>query len=181
MRVKGSRRNKAQVVEHIQQTLATSCGFVLTNYRGMTVAEITALRQKLREQGAEYHVAKNTLLARALGSDAARLGSLLEGPTAIAILREDAVPGTKALLDYFRELRKPEVIVKGAFIEGRVLDADGVVALSKLPPRPVILGQVLGTIQAPLNNFAGTLHGVLSEFARTLQALVDQRQSQTAA
>lgn len=181
MRVKGSRRSKPQVVEHLQQALATSSGLVLTNYRGMTVAEITALRRKLKEHDAEYHVVKNTLLARAIGPVAADLSGLLEGPTAVAILRGDVVPGTRALLDYFRDLRKPEVVVKGAYIEGRRLEAEDVIALSKLPPRPVILGQVLGTIQAPLTNFAGTLHGVLSEFARTLQALADQRQSQTAA
>jgi len=180
MPAKGSRRSKKEVVAHLQDLLAKASGVVLTNYRGMTVAEISALRAKLRETGSEYHVTKNTLLTRALGPDAEQLSGLLTGPTAIAVLGEDPVAPVKALHEYFRDLRKPEVTIKGGYIGGRVLDTESVVALSKLPPKPVIQGQVVGTLQAPLTNFMGTLHGVLSEFIRTLQALADKRQAETA-
>lgn len=153
---------------------------MLTNYRGLDVAEITALRGKLREAGAEYHVVKNTLFRRAFGDPPAELLALLTGPTALALCHQDPVAPSKALLAFLRDLRKSDVTVKGAYVDGRVLNADQVVALSKLPPKPIILGQVVGTIQGPLSGFVGTLHGALSEFARTLQALADQRQSQAA-
>ena len=172
---------KTAAVEELKGALARSQGLVLTNYRGLTVAEITELRKRLREVGAEYHVTKNTLLIRAFGDMPDALKDLLQGPTAIAFCHGDPVAVSKALFGFLRDLRKPEVSVKGAYLEGRVFSAEEVVALSKLPPRPVILGQVLGTIQAPLSNFVGTLHGVLSEFARTLQARADQLQGQTAA
>ena len=86
----------------------------------------------------------------------------------------------KALLDYFRELRRDEFVVKGGYMGGRIFSAADVTALSKVPPRPVVLAQALGTIQAPLNNFAGTMNGILGEFARTLQALSDKRQAEGA-
>lgn len=180
MRVKGSRRNKPEVVAHLKELFASAGGVLLTNYRGMTVAEITGLRKKLREFGCEYHVAKNTLVARALGDAASQMSHLLTGPTAIAVLHDDIGGPTKAMLDYFRDLRKPDVTIKGAWFGGRVYDAEGVVALSKLPPKPVIQGQVAGTLQAPLTNFVGVLNGALSEFVRTLQALADKQQAAVA-
>lgn len=180
MPVRSPRADKVQAVEDIQEALGRANGFLLTNYRGLNVAEITTLRGKLREAGAEYHVVKNTLFVRALGEIPDDLRGLLVGPTAVAICMDDSVAPSKALFTFLRDLRKPDVTVKGGYVDGRVLSADDVVALSKLPPKHVILGQVVGTIQAPLTNFAGTLHGVLSEFARTLQALADQRQGQAA-
>ena len=133
------------------------------------------------EVGGEYHVVKNTLFRRALGSEITpALDAVLTGPTAIAFARQDAVATTKALLDFLRELRKPDVAVKAGYVDGRLYTPDQVVELSKIPPREVVLSQALGTIQAPLSNFVGTLNGVLSEFARTLQAVVDKRQAEAA-
>jgi large subunit ribosomal protein L10 len=106
------------------------------------------------------------------------LEKLLAGPTAIAFAREDIVTTTKSLMDYFRELRRPEITVKGGFVEGKVYSPDQVTALSKIPPRPIVLGQAVGTLQAPLSNFVGTMNGILSEFARTLQALSEKRQGE---
>ncbi len=179
--MKGPRPKKVAVVAELREALGHSKGVLLTNYRGLTVAEITSLRRKLREVGAEYHVTKNTLLVRAFGEVPPGLEAYLQGPTAIAVCRNDPVPAAKVLLDSFRDLRKPDVTVKAGYVDGRVLDGDQVVALSKLPPRTVILGQAVGTIQAPLSNFVGTLSGVLSEFVRTLQAQVDKLQGQPAA
>ncbi len=179
MYTKDPRPEKVEKVAQIAAHLSQCGGVILTNHRGLTVHEITQLRSALRDSGAEYHVVKNTLLRRALGETPDSLAALLHGPTAIAICHQSPIEPAKALIGYFRELRKPEVVIKGAWIGGTVYDVEQVTALSKLPPRPVILGQVLGTIQAPLTNLAGTLNGVLSEFARTLQALADQRSSQT--
>ncbi len=182
MRTKGPRSDKVETVGELTEVFGRSTGAILTDYRGMTVAEISALRGKLRPAGGEYHVVKNTLFRRALGDSLTpELESLLNGPTAIAFANEDVVTTTKALLDYFRDLRKADVKVKGGYMDGRVLSPDQVTALSKVPPRQVVLGQTVGTIQAPLSNFVFTLNGILSEFVRTLQAAADKRQAEGAA
>lgn len=177
MRKKAPRADKVAVVGGMEELLAQSKGLIFTEYRGLTVAEITNLRRKLRESGGEYHVVKNTLFRRALGDQVTpEIEALLCGPTAVAFATEDAVATSKALLDFLKEIRnKPEVLVKGGLVDGRLYSVEQVTALSKIPPRQVVLGQALGTLQAPLSNFAGTLHGVLSEFARTLQAVIDKQ------
>lgn len=178
MRTKEPRADKVATVEEIRETFNAAKATLLTEYRGLTVSEITSLRRKLRETGGEYHVVKNTLFRRAIGDALSpELDALLVGPTAIAVANDDPVATTKALLDFLRELRKPEVAVKGGYLDGRVLKPEEVVALSKIPPRPVVLGQALGTLQGPLTGFAGTMQGILSEFARTLQARCEQLQA----
>jgi len=177
-RTKAPRADKVETVQDLQALLGRTQGAIVTEYRGMTVSEITELRKRLRANGGEYHVVKNTLLKRAIGSELTpELEKLLSGPTAIAFATQDTVDTTKALLGYLRELRKPEVKVTGGYVDKRVYSADQVTALSKLPPREQILGQALGTMQGPLSGFVGTLHGVLSEFARTMQALADKQQA----
>jgi large subunit ribosomal protein L10 len=177
-RIKAPRADKVGVVSELEEVFKRSQAAIVTEYRGMTVSQITALRRRLRPVGGEYHVVKNTLFRRALGDQLTpELENLLKGPTAIAFAIEDPVVTTKALLDYFRELRRDDVIVKGGYVGGRVYTPAQVTALSRIPPREVVLSQALGTLQAPLSNFAGTMQGVLSEFARTLQALADQRQT----
>jgi large subunit ribosomal protein L10 len=163
---------KVEVVAEIGTLLEQSTGTILTDYRGLTVAEITELRRRLREQKAEYHVVKNTLFRRAIG-DGAGLDSYLQGPTAVAFALEDPVGPAKILLDFIREKRK--AAVKGGYIDGRVFDLDQVTALSKLPPRPVLLSQVVGTIQSPISGLVYTLQGVISNFVYTLQAIADQK------
>ncbi len=179
MRRSSPRADKVEAVAELRASLEKAAGVIFTNYRGLTVSEITTLRRALRPVGGQYHVVKNTLMLRALGDNAPdELASLLKGPTAVAIALDDPVAASKALLTFLRDLRKPEVAVKGGYVDGRVFDPDGITALSKAPPKQVLQGQVVGTLQAPLTNFAGTLNGVLGEFARTLQALADQRQAQ---
>ncbi len=181
MRTKGPRADKVGVVGELTDVFGGAKAAVLTHYRGLKVSEITALRRALRETGGEYHVVKNTLFRRAAGGKLnPELEELLKGPTAIAFAMEDPVSTTKALLDFFRKLRKQDVLVKGAYLEGKILSVEQVTALSKIPPRPVVLSQTLGTIQAPLSNFAGTMSGVLSEFARTMQALCEHKGAEAA-
>jgi len=181
MRRRGPRADKVATVEEMQASLARSNGIIFTNYRGLTVGEITALRRALRPIGGEFRVVKNTLFRRAIGDDVpTELQALLSGPTAVAVSTDDPVLTSKALLAFLRDLRKPDVAVKGAYVDGRMFSPEDVVALSKVPPKAVVQGQALGTLQAPLSNFVGTLQGVMSEFTRTLQALADQRQAQAA-
>jgi large subunit ribosomal protein L10 len=177
-RVKGPRSDKVEVVGDLNAILLKSQALIMTNYRGLTVSQITQLRRRLREVGGEYHVVKNTLFKRVLGAECtAEMERVLIGPTAIVFAREDPVAVTKALLDFLRELRREDINVKGGYIDGRVLKPDQVTALSKLPPKEMIRAQALGAIQGPLNEFAGTLNNVLGELVRTLQALADKQQA----
>jgi len=181
MRTKGPRADKVETVGELREIFERASGAILTEYRGLTVAEITTLRSRLRESGGEYHVIKNTLFKRAVGDRLTpEFDRMLSGPTAIAFAQEDVVALTKTLLDFLRDLRRPDILVKGGYVEGRVYTPEQVTALSKVPPREVVLGQAVGTLQAPLSNFVGTLNGILSEFARTLQALADKRQGKGA-
>jgi len=164
---------KEQVIQELADLVGRSKGAILTDYRGFTVSEITELRKRLREHGAEYHVVKNTLFKRAIQEDGDSLAPYLEGPTAIAFALEDPVAPAKALLDFIREKRKGTV--KAGFIEGQVYTEPQVDALSKLPPRDLMIAQAIGGIQAPLSNFVGTLNGILGEFVRTLQAIADKQ------
>ena len=180
-RTKAPRADKVGLVVELQDMFDRSQAAIVTEYRGMTVSQITELRKRLRKVGGEYHVVKNTLMRRAAGDKLTPdFELILTGPTAIAFALEDPVDTAKALLDYFRELRNQAFVVRGGYVSGRIYSPEQVTALSKVPPRPVVLAQTLGMIQAPLSNFAGTMGGILSEFARTLQALVDHRQSEAA-
>lgn len=166
---------KELVVSELRDIVSHSKGAILTDYRGLTVAEVTRLRKRLRDVDAEYHIVKNTLFKRALdGAVSTDLETLLKGPTAIAFAREDVVAPTKAVLDFLRELKKPEIKVKGGWIDGKVYSVDEVTALSKLPSKEQIISQLLGTLNGPASNFVGTLDGIIGEFVRTVQAMADK-------
>jgi large subunit ribosomal protein L10 len=163
---------KEQAIQELSDLIGRSKGAILTDYRGFTVSEITELRKRLREKGAVYHVVKNTLFKRAL-QDGEGLNQYLEGPTAIAFALEDPVAPTKALLDFIKEKKKGEV--KAGYIEGVVYTEPQVDALSKLPPRDVLIAQVVGAIQSPITSLVNTLDGIISEFVRTVQAVADKQ------
>jgi large subunit ribosomal protein L10 len=167
---------KEAIVSDLREFVAQTKGAILTDYRGLTVAEVTNLRRRLRPLDAEYHIVKNTLFRIALGdSNSPALDELLSGPTAIIFARGDVVAPTKAMLDFLRELRKPEIKVKGGWIDGKVYDPSQVTALSKLPPKEQVIAQLVGTLNAPLSEFVGTLDGIIGEFVRTIQAISDQK------
>jgi len=167
---------KAQKVEQVTEMtrlLSESKGAILTDYRGLTVSEITDLRRRLQGAGAEYHVVKNTLFKIACGDHVGELEEHLTGPIAVAFALQDPVAPAKTIFDFIREKRKAEV--KVGLIEGRVYQAEGVRELSLLPPRQVLIGQALGAIQSPLYGLVGTLQGIVNNFVWTLQAIHDQK------
>lgn len=167
---------KEQTVSELRGIIAQSKGAILTNYRGLTVAEATTLRRKLRDADAEYHIVKNTLFKLALGNEISpELDELLNGPTAIAFARKDVVAPTKALLDFLRDLKKQDIKVKGGYIDGKIYSVEQVTALSKLPPREAIISQLIGTLNGPASQLVGTLDGILGEFVRTVQAIADKQ------
>jgi large subunit ribosomal protein L10 len=168
------RKEKEAAVEEATRLLAATEALYLSDYRGLTVADLTELRTKLRDGGAALHVLKNTLARRA-AADAGRdqIVPLLSGPTAVTFCGDDPVAPAKALVDFMRT--HPQLVVRGGLLQGAAVDADGVRALSILPPRDVLIGQVVGTMAAPLTGLVTVLQGTISGFARALQQIVEQK------
>jgi large subunit ribosomal protein L10 len=168
--------HKEETVAGLREILAGSKGAILTDYRGLTVSEVTSLRKKLRESKAEYHIVKNTLFKLALGDQISpELETLLSGPTAIVFAQEDIVAPAKAVIDFAGAAKKPDVKVKGGYLDGKVYSVAQVTAISKLPPREQIVAQLIGTLNGPVSSLVGTLDGIVSEFVRTIQAIADKR------
>ena len=169
---------KKAVVSELKEKFSSAKGAVLTSNRGLNVALDTKLRRKLREAGIEYRVIRNTL-ARIAAQEAGIEGMImyLEGPTAIAMSATDPVAPAKMLSDFIRENRLQSVEIKAGLVEGKVIDAIGVKALASLPPRDVLLAQLLGTLQAPITGFVRVLNGNLSNLVYALEAIRKQKES----
>lgn len=171
------KQEKIEAVGELQQDIQQSNALLMTDYRGLTVSEITELRRNLRGAGADYKVVKNTLFTRA-AKDAdveADMSDILAGPTAVAFVHQDPVAIAKALVDFAKTHKLLDI--KGGYVDGRVFNADQIQALSKVPPREVLIGQMLGAFQSPITGFVGTLSGILSEFVFTLQAVADKKEA----
>jgi len=172
------RAEKQAAVRELKDMLLGAKGAVLTNYRGLNVAMDTNLRRRLREAGVEYRVIKNTL-TRIAAKDAGIDGMerYLEGPTAIALSTVDPVLPAKVLADFIRENRLQALEVKAGLVEGKVVDAGGVKALASLPPREVLLAQLLGTMQAPIAGFVRALGALPGNLVYALEAVRKQKES----
>jgi len=164
-----SKVEKENIIQELKEKFEGSKAAILTDYRGLNVAEATKLRRRLREAGCDFKVAKNTLAnlaAKQTGLEG--LGPYLEGQVAIAFGADPVMPA-KVLSEFIREIKKMEI--KAGILEGKVIDAKGVRELAELPPREVLLAKVLGGMQAPLYGFAGVLQGTLRSFVYALDAV----------
>ena len=173
-RVGEPRAEKVAVVEEVRTRLSAASAAILTEYRGLKVAELEVLRRSLREAGGEYKIYKNTLVrfaTRELGLDGVE--GLLEGPTAIAFADADVPAVAKALRDFSRV--NPLLVVKGGVMGNEVLTASDATALADIPSRDVLLARLAGLMAAPLQQFAGLLQALPRNFAYGLNALIDQR------
>jgi large subunit ribosomal protein L10 len=168
------RPEKVAAVEEIRTKLQSARAAVLTEYRGLKVAELADLRAALRAADAEYKIFKNTLARRAAEeAGLSELTPLLDGPTAIAFVRGDAVLVAKALRDYART--NPALVLKGGMLGTRVIRSEDVVALADIQPREVLLARIAGGLQAPLTKAAGLFQAFTRNMAYGLKALIDQR------
>ena len=144
---------KQPVVDEIKAMLDGAVGAVVVDYRGLTVEQDTKLRKQLREAGVVYKVCKNTMMKRAFeGTDFAALDEHLEGPSAIAISKDDATAPARILCKFAKNAKALEL--KAGVVEGTVYDVAGVQELSKIPSREELLSKFLGSIQSPITNFA---------------------------
>ena len=154
---------KQAVVSELVEKIQNSVSGVLVDYKGITVEDDTKLRANLRKEGVEYCVIKNTLISKAydqLGFSSTK--DVLNGMTAIAISKNDAVAAAKILAAYAKDHQN--FVLKAGYVDGKELDAAGVKALSEIPSKEVLLGKLLGSMQSSLYKF---VYG--------LQALVDKK------
>ena len=153
---------KQAIVAELTERLKNSVTGVLVNYKGINVADDTALRKELREAGVQYSVVKNTLLSRACEeAELTGLQTTLAGTTALATSDEDYAAAARILANYAKKSKTFEI--KGGYLDGEVVDLATIDSLSKLPTREVLLANVLGAFQAPI-----------ASFARAIQAIVDE-------
>ncbi len=164
---------KEQVVIALQAKITEAQAAVVAEYRGLTVAQMTAFRAEALKQSVHVQVVKNTLLKRALaGTPFAVMEPLLKGPLIFAAA-EDPVALAKIFTDFSKRFDK--LVVTGGVLSGKQIDAAAIVQLSKMPSREELLAKLLGTMQAPVSGFVRTLNEVPSRFVRVLAAVRDQR------
>lgn len=172
--------SKADTVEAIREIISVQKGSVLAEYRGLTVAEITNLRKKLREVDAEFRVVKNTLLRRAAkDSGFSRLEEFFSGPTAIGFTRKDAASLAKAMREYAAGNQKFKL--KAGYLEGKVLSAKEVESLADVPPREVLLSRLAGGLASPVTRLAQALSGPQRKLAYALKSIHDKKSKQVTA
>ncbi|MGI6169500.1 MAG: 50S ribosomal protein L10 [Christensenellales bacterium] len=168
---------KAELVAGIKEMLEKSSGVILYDYRGLTVSEVTALRNEFRSAGVVYKVLKNTMVQRAVDEIPGLEGlkPYLEGPTAIAFGYEDPVAPAKILSEFIKKIKKSEI--KAGVVEGQVIDAEGVKALANLPSREVLLAKMLGSMNAPITGFVSVLSGTLRSLVCALNAVKEKKEA----
>ena len=172
-------QEKTAAVAAITERFQGSSAAVLTEYRGLSMAQLTQLRRSLGD-GTTYAIVKNTLTKLA----AAEAGfpvpdELLTGPTAIAFISGDPVEAARGLRDFSRT--NPLLVIKGGVVEGKALSADEVRRLADLESRDVLLAKLAGVLQASLSRAAGLFQAPLSQVARLAAALQEKKQSPDAA
>jgi len=169
-----SREKKVQIIEKLQEEISNCDVGILTDYRGLSTLEITALRRRLQETGSQYKVVKNTL-ARFAAERAGRedLVSSFEGPIAIAFGYGSLTESARVLADYIRT-SGASVSIKGGFMADRMLTSENVMQLSTLPSREVLLAKVVGGMKSPLWTLVGCLANPLRGFMGVLQARIEQ-------
>jgi len=169
---------KQAIVATLTEKLKSSTAGVLVDYKGISVAEDTALRTEMRKNGVDYAVVKNTLTrfaAKNAGLD--ELVSVLDGTTALAVSAQDPVAAARVISAFSKKMNGQKFIVKAGFLEGKVISADKVKYLADLPSKEVLVATVLGTMMAPITGLATVLNANITGLARALQAIADQKAS----
>ena len=170
------RTEKDEFIGELQQKLEGATAFYLTDFTGLNVKQMTQFRARLRKQGVDYVVVKNTLAQRALqGLDLPDVASFFTGPTGVVIGRDDAVAAAKALTDFAREFGDRPA-VKVGIVERKEVTPAQVKQLAELPSREVLLAQIAGGLQAPMARLAGGMSQLIAGFARAVDALRQQKE-----
>ena len=172
-----ARPEKVQAVEKIKERFNDAEGVLLTEYRGLSVAELAELRRSLRESGAEYKVLKNTL-ARIAANEVGLEGlvEMLEGPTAIAFCESDAAAVAKTLDEAAKKY--PVLVIKGGVLKGSIIDAEQAQRLAKLEPREIQLAKIVMMVNSPVQQTANVLSALLRDLGSMLSQVAQQKESE---
>jgi large subunit ribosomal protein L10 len=164
---------KEATIEELRKRLGAAKHLFFTNYSGLTVGEMSKLRNELRRDGSTYAVVKNTLFSIAAGDElAAQLESFLAGPTGVIFSTEDPVAPAKALKTFSDDVKK--IDVKAAYIDGKIVDAAGVAVLASLPPKAEVQAKLLGLLTSPMRGLVGVLSANRSGLVRVFDARAKQ-------
>lgn len=170
-----TKEKKSRQVAELSDKFSRSEAIVITDYKGLTVAEISDLRNSLKTVNGEYKVVKNTLALRASnGTPAEKTGEFFVGTTAVAFSYGDSIAMVKKLLEFADKNEKLKI--KSAVFEGSLINQQDLKALSKLPPRNVLLSILAGTINAPVGNLASAFSAPITKFMYLLEALKNKKE-----
>jgi large subunit ribosomal protein L10 len=168
-------QRKIESVADLTDKLSRTQLTLVTDYRGLTVAEISDLRRRLRETGAELIVAKNTLTLRAAKETGhGALEPLLAGPTALTFAFQDAAKTAKAINDFNRGPKK--LVIRGGMLGNSLLNAGALDQVASLPTREQVLAQIVGGVAAPVAGVVGVINAAVTNVLYALQARIDQLQ-----
>jgi large subunit ribosomal protein L10 len=174
LRGKKLQPSKIEAIEAVSAKIEKSRDFIFTDYRGLTVEQITALRGQLREKNAEYHIIKNNFarlaFERAKYPD---VSGVLVGPTAIAFAKDDSNEVARILVEFAKE--HPVVKLKGGLVDKAFYNQAQVEAFSKLPGKSQLISMLMSAMKAPMQNLVYVMNGVPTKLVRTLQAVADQK------
>ncbi len=166
---------KQEQVRELAEKLKSAKGVVLADYRGLTVEQDTNLRKTLRDAGIDYQVIKNSVIHfAAQEAELTALEPFLNGPTAIAISLTDPVAPSKFLTKFDKDFEKFNL--KAGIVEGKVIDVDGVKALSNLPSKEQLIAQMLGSMKSPLTGLVNVLNGNIRGLVVALNAIAEKKQ-----
>ncbi|OIO27103.1 MAG: 50S ribosomal protein L10 [Nitrospirae bacterium CG1_02_44_142] len=172
------REKKFNLIAELKDKFNKANAVVLTDYKGLTVAELFELRRLLRSAGIDYKVVKNTLARAASAKTSVSAASdLFKGPVGIAIGYADPVQAAKKVLEYSKKNNKLKV--NGGVVEGRLCNAEDIRSIAALPPREILLGMLAGVFNAPLSKMAGALSATVSSFAYAVKALETKKSVST--
>ena len=168
-----NRDQKAAVIDEVAGQIQEADAVFAVDYRGISVPQAAELRTRLREADASFRVVKNTLTERAADQAGAEgLKELLQGPTALTLVKGDAAMAAKALRDFRRTTQLLDF--KGGWMNGAALSPDEIDAIAQLPSRDVLYGRLVGMVASPLTGLAAAMGGLIGGLARQLQAMADQ-------
>ena len=170
------RTHKVEVVEEVKTRVSAASASIVSEYRGLSTAELAELRTSLAAAGGDYRIFKNTLVRIAIdGGEYQSLSEYLNGPSALTFVQGDISAVAKALRDFSRN--NPLLVIKGGLADGSLLSPSDLAALADLPPREVLLARFAGALAAPMQQMAGLLQALPRNMAYGLSALIEQRQA----
>ncbi len=169
------RTHKVEVVAEVKARMGEATASIVSEYRGLTTAELAELRTSLSAAGGDYRIFKNTLVRLAIdGGEYQPLSEYLNGPSALTFVQGDISAVAKALRDFSRA--NPLLVIKGGLADGSLLSSGDLAALADLPPREVLLARLAGALAAPMQQMAGLLQALPRNMAYGISALIEQRQ-----